>query len=69
MRELLARAIAELERLRLDVVLLREELRWQRRRDSTRERTIGRNRRIQVAAIKPNDLDVERAKRILRRQP
>ena len=67
MRDLLLRLVALLERLSAEVAGLREEMAAARRRRSTRERTVHRNREIAVATIEPSELDVERAKRMLRR--
>ena len=67
MRELMQRLIETGDRLCAEIAGLREEIAASRRRQSTRERTVRENRRVAVAAVKPSELDVERAKRMLRR--
>jgi hypothetical protein len=67
MRELLLRIVAIGERLCFEIAGLREEIAASRRRQATRERTVQKNRRAAVAALEPSELDVERARRMLRR--
>jgi hypothetical protein len=69
MRELLIRLVDSIERMRAETAMLREEMAAQRRRNSSRERTVARHRRGVIASVRPSELDVARAKQILRRAP
>jgi hypothetical protein len=69
MRDLLLQLVAIGERLCFELAGLREEIAASRRRQTTRERTVQRNRKATVTALEPSELDVERARRMLRRSP
>ncbi len=59
--------VAELRLVRADIASLRDELRSRRKKILTRKKTLRQSRADRVARLQPSELDVERAKRLLRR--